>query len=379
MGCSSSNDGSVPVPKADAGRTMVGPHLKTPECLVNWPQFPAGCDSLLSKALTKEVWDEYHDKSDSAGVSFKTCIFSGCKNPDSHIGAYAGSANSYTCFNKLFDKIIEDYHGHGVDGKHVTDMTSEGLNAPPLTEEDQAFIKSTRIRTGRNLAAYPLGPGVTKEQRLAIMTGVTGSLNELEGDLKGSFYPIEGMNADIQKQLIDDHFLFMEGDRFLEACNLNRDWPSGRGIFHNDAKTFLVWINEEDQLRIISMQQGADIFEVFDRLCRGTAEIEKRNEFARNDHIGCITSCPTNLGTALRASVHIKLPLLGADKEAHKAIADKFNVQIRGSAGETAKGDPGVYDISNKRRLGISEKELVQDMYNGVVAMIEAEKALMNK
>ena len=39
---------------------------------------------------------------------------------------------------------------------------------------------------------------------------------------------------------------YREGDRFLEACNLNREWPEGRGIFHNDAKTFLVWVNEED-------------------------------------------------------------------------------------------------------------------------------------
>jgi hypothetical protein len=54
--------------------------------------------------------------------------------------------------------------------------------------------------------------------------------------------------------LIEDHFLFKEGDRFLESCGLNRDWPEGRGIFHNKEKTFLVWINEEDQLRIISMQ-----------------------------------------------------------------------------------------------------------------------------
>jgi len=53
--------------------------------------------------------------------------------------------------------------------------------------------------------------------------------------------------------LIADHFLFKEGDRFQEASFLNRDWPEGRGIFHNDSKTFLVWVNEEDQLRIISM------------------------------------------------------------------------------------------------------------------------------
>lgn len=103
---------------------------------------------------------------------------------------------------------------------------------------------------------------------------------------------------------------FRQGDRFLEACGLNRDWPSGRGIFHNDAKTFLVWVNEEDQLRIISMQDGADIGAVFERLSRAATAIEKVARFAHNDHIGYITSCPTNLGTALRASVHIKLPLL---------------------------------------------------------------------
>jgi len=71
--------------------------------------------------------------------------------------------------------------------------------------------------------------------------------------------------------LIDDHFLFKEGDRFLESCGLNRDWPEGRGIFHNKEKTFLVWINEEDQLRIISMQQGADILAVFTRLSKAAS------------------------------------------------------------------------------------------------------------
>ena len=176
--------------------------------------------------------------------------------------------------------------------------------------------------------------------------------------------------------MIEDHFLFKEGDRFLEACGLNRDWPSGRGIFHNDEKTFLVWINEEDQLRIISMQKGADILAVFKRLSVAAGEIEKVAAFAHDDHLGYITSCPTNLGTALRASVHIKLPLLGKNKERFNKIADEYYVQIRGIHGEHTETDTGVFDISNKRRLGRSEKDLVQDMYNGVKAMIAAEKEL---
>ena len=108
--------------------------------------------------------------------------------------------------------------------------------------------------------------------------------------------------------LIFAKLIYREGDRFLKAANYNRDWPSGRAIFHNIDKTFLIWINEEDQLRLISMQKGADIVEVFDRLCRAANKIEAVCEFAKDDHLGYITSCPTNLGTALRASVHMNLP-----------------------------------------------------------------------
>jgi len=68
----------------------------------------------------------------------------------------------------------------------------------------------------------------------------------LSGDLAGKFYSLETMSAKDQQQLVEDHFLFKEGDRFLQYAGLNRDWPSGRGIYHNNEKTFLVWVNEED-------------------------------------------------------------------------------------------------------------------------------------
>ena len=78
----------------------------------------------------------------------------------------------------------------------------------------------------------------------------------------------------------------------------------------------------------------------------------------------------------MRASVHIKLPKLMHKKEQFNAIADKYYVQIRGIHGEHTETDDGVFDISNKRRLGRSEAQLVQDMYDGVKALIEAEKKL---
>jgi len=78
----------------------------------------------------------------------------------------------------------------------------------------------------------------------------------------------------------------------------------------------------------------------------------------------------------MRASVHIKLPKLGADMKRFKAITDKHHIQIRGVHGEHSKSEDGVYDISNQRRLGVSEVMCVTDMYNGVVELISTEKAL---
>jgi creatine kinase/arginine kinase len=76
---------------------------------------------------------------------------------------YAGSPDSYAAFTDLFDKIVEDYHGYKKDAKHVTDMDSSKLHCPPFNEDDSKYIFSTRIRIGRNLAEYPLGPGISDE------------------------------------------------------------------------------------------------------------------------------------------------------------------------------------------------------------------------
>jgi len=166
------------------------------------------------------------------------------------------------------------------------------------------------------------------------------------------------------------------GDRFLEHAGLNREWPEARGIFHNNSKTFLIWVNEEDEFRIISMQNGGDIADVFERLARGQAGIEKFAKFAQNKVLGYITTCPTNLGTGMRASVHIKIPKLAENKEKFHEIASKYHLDVRGIDGEHSESKGGIYDVSNKRRLGLPETLLVLDMYHGVKAMIEEESKL---
>ena len=340
-----------------------------------FPTFPKECKSLLCKYLSPEVFEALKNKKTANGFTLHDAIHSGVVNPDSGIGVYAGDAESYTLFAPLFDPIIEEYHGFLPTDKHVSNLNPDDLNAPN-PDPDGKYIISTRIRVGRNVEALPLGPAISKEQRNQVEREVSEALKAMRGFLVGRYYPLKGMDDETRASLIADHFLFKAGDRFLEAAGLNRDWPEARGIYHNDEKTFLVWINEEDQLRIISMQMGGDIKSVFIRLVLAIKEIEKKVSFSYNDHIGYLTSCPTNLGTAMRASVHIKLPKLSQDMEMFKAITDKHHLQIRGIHGEHSESEGGVYDISNKRRLGVTEVQCVQDMVDGVVALIAKEKSL---
>ena len=77
-----------------------------------------------------------------------------------------------------------------------------------------------------------------------------------------------------------------EGDRFLQTANACRYWPTGRGIFHNTSKTFLVWCGEEDHLRIISMQMGGHVGQVFARLKEGVEKIEAKIPFSSDPRLG---------------------------------------------------------------------------------------------
>lgn len=145
--------------------------------------------------MTPEIFNALEHYRDHTGFTFKEAIFSGVKNTDSGIGVYAGSPESYVTFAKLFTPIIEDYHNYDLARGHTSNMNSADLVAPPFPAEDAAMIKSTRIRVGRNLADYPLGPGVTREQRNEIAAKVVEACNSFTGELAGKYYSLDSLSA----------------------------------------------------------------------------------------------------------------------------------------------------------------------------------------
>jgi len=349
----------------------------------NFPEIKSK-HSLVAKHVTAPLWEKLSSVvTKTSGFTLSKAIACAVQFDDQHCGIYAGDWDSYKDFSEVFDPLIQEYHGISADAVHTSDMDVTKIKG---NIDPTAPVKSVRIRVGRSIDGFGLSPGITKEQRLDVENLMKKAFANLEGDLAGTYYPLTGMEETVRQQLVDDHFLFMSGDKNLTVAGMERDWPEGRGIFHNKDKTFLTWVNEEDQLRIISMQMGGDVKGVFDRLSRGISAVgdsvkkESGKDFMLDPKYGYIHSCPTNLGTGMRASVHVDLP--GFTKEgldSLKARCEELKVQPRGTRGESG-GQTGItYDISNKHRLGYSEVELVQCMIDGVNTLVKEDRELQKK
>merc|ERR1712054_510007 len=190
-----------------------------------------------------------------------------------------------------------------------------------MGETGSKYVISTRVRTGRSISGFPLPPSISADQRKELEGIVVGALLGLEGNLKGDYYPLSGsttyaakpcgIDKETEERLIKDHFLFQEPDEpMLLSWRMERDWPHARGIYHNEAKNALVWVNEEDHMRVMSMQKGKDIRAVFDRFAGLVKAVEgvckeSGRELSVSPEYGNLLSCPSNMGTGLRASMMI--------------------------------------------------------------------------
>ena len=94
-----------------------------------------------------------------------------------------------------------------------------------------------------------------------------------------------------------------------------------------------------------------------------------------NDHLGWILTCPSNLGTGLRAGAMVKVPHVSSRKD-FKALLGRMGLQARGTAGVDSASTGGTWDISNADRLGKSETQLVNIFIEGVAQIIKWEQAL---
>lgn len=332
-------------------------------------------NNWMSKCLTPELYAQLREKATPSGYTLDNAIQTGVDNPGHPfimtVGATLGDEESYETFKPLFDAIIEKRHnGYKPSDKHSSDLTADGLKNADLPKE---YVRSSRVRTGRSIRGIGLPTHCTRAERREVERILSLACSKLTGDLAGKYEPLKDMTEARQDQLIDEHLLYDKPvSPLLISSGMARDWPDGRGVYLSADKRLVIWVNEEDHARIISMQKDGNMGEVWTRFCNAINQVETimkadGYEYMFSDHLGYILTCPSNLGTGIRAGVHMKIPLL-SKHASFKDILQKMRLQKRGTGGvDTGSGnDDGWFDISNADRLGFSELELVQKVVNGV-------------
>jgi creatine kinase len=317
----------------------------------------------------------------------------GVVTPHLGVGCTAGDEDCWEKFKDLYYPVIKEWHGYDAETqKHPVDLDFSKL---VFSDEQKAtfneYVKSTRIRAARNISGFSLPSGATAEDRAGVEAVLKQAFTGLKDELAGTYYELGGLTEEQTNFLLTKGFLFQipTAKNLLTGAGAARSWPNNRGIFHNEKQTALCWVNEEDHCRIISMEDGGNIPSVFERFCNLSnalkASAEANNtKLMWNETLGFLGTCPSNLGTGLRASVMIVIPefnkLMEGDNEEDKHLLDEvcsaYDLQPRGSAGEHSAAVGGKFDVSNKQRLGFSEVQLVQKMIDGVSKVIAFEKML---
>ena len=221
---------------------------------------------------------------------------------------------------------------------------------------------SSRVRLARNLKGYPFR--LTEAQHSEIADKVFSTLQN--NPTIGSEFEKKQIipRSTEASQLVEEHLISPE-------LAQNGGWL----IVSKDGGVSIM-VGEEDHLRLQVIGTGLCPKECLETANRIAALIEAALPFAYDERLGYLTACPTNVGTGLRASIMLHLPMLTATNEIGRLVgyAGSRGCAVRGAYGEGSKAVGGFYQISNQVTLGASAAELTDKLVETATTIIDAEK-----
>ncbi len=326
---------------------------------------------VLHEASSEEL-SHWKSLKTSNGVTLDDIISPGENEKHARVGTFAGDAESYRVFRTYFDKVIKYYHGINPQSMHIKDWDLSKIHVDEHLFKDKRII-STRVRVARNIVGFPFEMKMSLAQRKEVEKKIISASKNLKGDLECEYFPLYEMTEKEKEHFREEHLLYAEPRQYMYACGLANDWPQARGIFLSKNREFSMWVNEEDHLRIISMQKGGNIKEVFSRLNRAAEAMQEELTFTFDERLGYVNTCPTNIGTAMRASVLVHLPNLSENPDL-RAFCFHFGVDVRGQHGEASNEErTEIFDISNSKRLGVSGVQVINFLSSGVEKILKME------
>lgn len=235
----------------------------------------------------------------------------------------------------------------------------------PAPHED--IVLSSRIRLARNLSDFPFESRMSDDQRRQLADKVKAALQDVPvGGAFLSFVEMEALDEIKRYAMVERHEVSRE---FVKN-------PKNRILGLSADESVSIMVNEEDHLRIQVMANGLNLSSAF-QLCNEIDDaLDAKVDYAFDEKLGYLTTCPTNLGTGLRASVMVHLPALEKSGLMNQLTAtiNKLGLTIRGTYGEGSKVLGSIYQISNQITLGITEQDAIQNLESIVLQVIENEK-----
>ena len=248
--------------------------------------------------------------------------------------------------------------------KHPADWMTGGAG-------DHCAVLTSRIRLARNLRNHPFPGWAKREQRAAALDLMRPAVESLPA-MKDAFSHELGDLTSVQKQvLVERHLISRE-----HAAR-----GDGSGAIIERRQTFSLMLNEEDHLRMQAIRPGLQLSAAFEALSALDSELEEALEYAFDPTLGYLTTCPTNLGTGLRASAMLHLPGLVLSDQIGQVLqaVNKIGLAVRGLYGEGTESLGNLYQISNQSTLGESEETIIRRLERVISQVAQHEQNAREK
>lgn len=231
--------------------------------------------------------------------------------------------------------------------------------------KDSDVVVSTRVRYARNISGYKFCNMLNELSFNEIIKLVENSIDKS----KYKIIKMKDIDKITQNSLKEKNLISNE--------MLNNKYGA---IVINQDSSLVCMINEEDHLRIQVFEAGFNIENCYDKLFEFTKNLENNISFVKSEKYGYLTSCPTNIGSAMRVSVMLHLPALekvGMLSQVLEQVS-KMGLSIRGIHGENSNSIGNMYQISNTKTLGISDREIIENLKIVVNSVINSERKARN-
>ncbi len=240
-----------------------------------------------------------------------------------------------------------------------------------MAHKQQTAAISSRIRFARNLTGFPFPTRMNERQRRDLCEKVRAAFFSANSNM-GRDYDYIDMDSLPEIQVLAMAEAHLISPEFARG-------PKGRGLIVNKSKNVSIMICEEDHLRIQVLEKGLGLEAAYRTAKQLDRLLGEKLGYAYSEQWGYLTSCHTNVGTGMRASVMLHLPAITALHAVDKLVSEtgRLGVTVRGVYGEGSQAEGDLYQLSNRITLGVNEHETLERLGEVIQSVISEEARLL--